>query len=146
MIPPSVYLNPEEKIIEISEFPKMMLKVSPTFYEKYEEKKNAEETMPVNYEEKEKTIKEMKEKQEENKNLCEESSDKNICSICCTKESDTIIMNCGHGGICFVCGCELWKEYKKCHICRRRIMKILKYKQNHSSIVEILKAVILVSQ
>jgi hypothetical protein len=141
MIPPSVYLNREEKFIEVSDFPKIMLKVSSTFYEKYDEKKNAEETLSVKNEEKDKKSEESKEKQKESQDLCNKIEDKNICSICCSKDSDAILMNCGHGGICFDCCCALWMKYKKCYICRGEIKIVMQFKQRNISTVEIQKAV-----
>ena len=43
------------------------------------------------------------------------------CLICLENKCDAVIMNCGHGGICFECSTRLTvkKTDQKCHLCRK---------------------------
>lgn len=52
--------------------------------------------------------------------------DENLCVICFENEPDAVIMNCGHGGLCYRCAIENWKKGDMCVICRGHIEKILK--------------------
>ena len=48
------------------------------------------------------------------------------CSICLTSEADGVLMDCGHGAICFKCGLTILKTICKCHLCRKPIIQVLK--------------------
>lgn len=59
---------------------------------------------------------------------------KNLCSVCFDKGSDSVYMPCGHGGLCFNCAIEIWKKSDDCYLCRevriiftffRRICQVL---------------------
>ena len=41
------------------------------------------------------------------------------CLICFDKLPDSIIMECGHGGICYDCALDLWKSSAECYLCRK---------------------------
>ena len=41
-----------------------------------------------------------------------------ICPMCCEKECNAVIMECGHGGICYDCSLQMWKSQGVCHMCR----------------------------
>ena len=43
------------------------------------------------------------------------------CLICFDKKPNAVIMNCGHGGLCFECAIKHWDKSTECHICRRVI-------------------------
>ncbi|OMJ67913.1 hypothetical protein SteCoe_34808 [Stentor coeruleus] len=128
-IPPLTNISTSQIIIEIKDHPQKMLKMSSIFYVSLDE----------NYDD----------QHEENKSEVDFNSvniDGSIengktCSICCEKEADAIIMNCGHGGICFDCSCEIVKKTKKCHICRTVIEKIYQFKPYNSSEVEVVRAI-----
>jgi len=55
----------------------------------------------------------------------EKESD-NLCYICVEKTPNAIVMNCGHGGMCYECAIESWRKGNKCVMCRREVDKILK--------------------
>jgi len=57
-----------------------------------------------------------------------EQEDKESCFVCECDEADAVIMNCGHGGICYECALIGWEKSKKCYICRRDIGSVLKVK------------------
>lgn len=41
-----------------------------------------------------------------------------VCALCCDKPSNAVLMNCGHGGICYECAKEIWKLKDECYLCR----------------------------
>lgn len=49
------------------------------------------------------------------------------CCICFDSKPDAVIMECGHGGICYECGKHLLAtEPNVCHLCREDITYVLK--------------------
>eukprot|EP00357_Protocruzia_adherens_P022956 CAMPEP_0115032066 /NCGR_PEP_ID=MMETSP0216-20121206/38935_1 /TAXON_ID=223996 /ORGANISM="Protocruzia adherens, Strain Boccale" /LENGTH=404 /DNA_ID=CAMNT_0002409891 /DNA_START=530 /DNA_END=1744 /DNA_ORIENTATION=+ len=48
-----------------------------------------------------------------------------MCTICCDQEPDSVILECGHGGICYNCALELWRSTGECHLCREAITQVL---------------------
>ena len=48
------------------------------------------------------------------------------CVLCFDCFPDTVLMECGHGGICFRCGVKLLKLKGKCPLCRENVTLILK--------------------
>ena len=50
------------------------------------------------------------------------------CLVCCTKQANTVLMECGHGGICYECSLDMMKNRNACHICRAEIAHILALK------------------
>jgi hypothetical protein len=55
---------------------------------------------------------------------------KNECMICLAKSADAVILQCGHGGICFECGLTIChsKVNPRCHLCR----KVRLYRPSHT--------------
>jgi len=64
---------------------------------------------------------------EEEEDFLKEESDRN-CVICCVTPSNAVFMGCGHGGVCYKCAVEAWKDRDNCFLCRQAISKILKVK------------------
>jgi len=63
-----------------------------------------------------------------NKELMADSEylEKASCCICFSNLSDAVIMNCGHGGICYECGKSiLLASYVVCHLCREPLVFVL---------------------
>ena len=56
---------------------------------------------------------ELKEKMED-----EAYVEKASCCICFSGLANCVIMNCGHGGICFDCGKSILQSTQACHLCR----------------------------
>lgn len=50
--------------------------------------------------------------------------EQNLCYICCKNASDTIIIPCGHGGICYDCAASAIKEKDECTQCRKQVKAI----------------------
>ena len=49
------------------------------------------------------------------------------CVICLDSKADSVIMPCGHGGLCNGCAIELFSACKKCPICRSVSFGFLPY-------------------
>ena len=55
-----------------------------------------------------------------------EFRDKNSCCICFDNLANAVIMNCGHGGICYDCGKSILESnLRVCHLCREPLLFIL---------------------
>jgi hypothetical protein len=50
------------------------------------------------------------------------------CFICADRKANAVIMDCGHGGICYQCGLKLARREgeKQCPVCRSTIKQVLK--------------------
>jgi hypothetical protein len=53
------------------------------------------------------------------------SKDENTCLICWEKESDAILLECGHCGICIQCAQTLWHQTRHCPLCREGFAAIM---------------------
>eukprot|EP01017_Pseudomicrothorax_dubius_P046105 TRINITY_DN8075_c0_g1_i1.p1 TRINITY_DN8075_c0_g1~~TRINITY_DN8075_c0_g1_i1.p1 ORF type:complete len:625 (-),score=103.90 TRINITY_DN8075_c0_g1_i1:72-1946(-) len=72
---------------------------------------------------------------EEAKNVILVNSPKNVpmeeqpsgvmCCVCFDKEPDSVFLDCGHGGLCFSCARDIWKNANECYLCRKPISQIL---------------------
>ncbi|CAD8093205.1 unnamed protein product [Paramecium sonneborni] len=58
------------------------------------------------------------------------------CIICCEKSSNAILMNCGHGGICYQCAMQLAQKQKECFLCRQIISTIYEIDEKDVSILK----------
>jgi hypothetical protein len=47
------------------------------------------------------------------------------CVICFEREADSVFMECGHGGMCYDCGVDIWTKSNECFLCRKPIMCLL---------------------
>ena len=107
--------------------------ISPSYYQTKEENIERE----VNYE------------NLENPNeICEQfsiSGEESLCIVCMEKVSNTIINNCGHGGMCDTCIKLTLIRSKKCCHCRKPIDKILVIKPYKKGYKVHIKYVIYVS-
>lgn len=41
------------------------------------------------------------------------------CLICYEKQPDAVLMECGHGGLCYDCAIDIWKKNGECYLCRK---------------------------
>ena len=48
------------------------------------------------------------------------------CTLCFDGAPDAVLLECGHSGICFVCGKKLYMGGEKCPLCREPIALIVK--------------------
>ena len=60
------------------------------------------------------------------------------CSICCEKECNSVLMDCGHGGICLECANFLMKNKGQCHMCRGIITQVHKIHVEPNKILKVI--------
>ena len=126
-LPPAPRISLPPVFINVAEYPKKMTRVSATFFtQELAVNQAVENEEEVNF---------------SGIRLDESMENGKTCNICCARDSDTIIMKCGHSGVCFACACELWKDFKKCHICREGIQMIMQFTAVNPKSVEIIKAI-----
>lgn len=41
------------------------------------------------------------------------------CIICLESNADVVVLDCGHGGLCYDCAFKHWDRSQRCHICRK---------------------------
>ena len=55
---------------------------------------------------------------------CDEDENK-PCYVCMSSHADGVLMECGHGGLCYQCGLELARKGQQCPLCRSVIEEVL---------------------
>lgn len=50
--------------------------------------------------------------------------------VCFASNADSVIMECGHGGICYECAIKMWKRAESCFLCRQPILQVLQIERN----------------
>jgi len=72
-----------------------------------------------------------------NKNAGKES-----CTICLDSAANAVLMDCGHGAICFECGLALLNSTCECHLCRQPVIQVLKIDTTfiHQDLLKVLEA------
>jgi len=60
------------------------------------------------------------------------NEDEDLCYLCCEKKCDAIMMNCGHGGVCYDCVIPLIKKKSQCMQCRSLVSEVYKFDVNAS--------------
>lgn len=53
-----------------------------------------------------------------------------LCNVCFGEDSDSVFMECGHGGVCLKCAHDIWNTTGECYLCRDEIAYILRYDNN----------------
>ena len=48
----------------------------------------------------------------------EEEEIPKTCRICFDRPPDSVFMDCGHGGVCFECSLDVWRNTEECYLCR----------------------------
>lgn len=52
--------------------------------------------------------------------------EKSSCIICFDNLANAVVMNCGHGGICYDCGKSILESQTQfCHLCREPLLFVL---------------------
>lgn len=62
------------------------------------------------------------------------------CFVCCDRQADAVIMNCGHGGFCHVCATFVFRRTGECCICRSAAAGVVQLETGHVMEGELLKA------
>lgn len=50
-----------------------------------------------------------------------------LCNVCYASESDSVFMECKHGGVCLRCAYDIWNTTNECYLCREPVDYILRY-------------------
>eukprot|EP00826_Nyctotherus_ovalis_P065903 TRINITY_DN9707_c0_g1_i5.p1 TRINITY_DN9707_c0_g1~~TRINITY_DN9707_c0_g1_i5.p1 ORF type:complete len:165 (-),score=23.41 TRINITY_DN9707_c0_g1_i5:40-534(-) len=64
-----------------------------------------------------------------------------VCRICLDAEANAVLMDCGHGAICFDCGLTLLKTTCECHLCRQPLIQLLRIEADKSEMLRVVEAV-----
>ncbi len=69
-------------------------------------------------------------------------SARQACTICLDSEANAVLMDCGHGAICFQCGIKLLGTTCECHLCRQPVVQVLKIDTSfvHDDLLKVLEA------
>ncbi|CAD8053589.1 unnamed protein product [Paramecium sonneborni] len=65
------------------------------------------------------------------------------CCICFDNEPNALFMQCGHGGVCYNCAIDLWKNKEECYLCRNKIDRVLQIKmiEQQKNIYQVIGAI-----
>jgi len=66
------------------------------------------------------------------------NEEEKYCYLCCEKPPNAVLLNCGHGGICYDCAVNLMKAKNKCMECRGVVDGIYKV-DPHPKLFDIIK-------
>ena len=55
-----------------------------------------------------------------------EDENAGLCYICYTNEANAVMMNCGHGGVCYDCSVEFLLKKGECMECRSQVSHVVK--------------------
>ena len=55
-----------------------------------------------------------------------EDENAGLCYICYTNEANAVMMNCGHGGVCYDCSVEFLLKKGECMECRSQVKHVVK--------------------
>lgn len=64
-----------------------------------------------------------------------------VCRVCLDAEANAVLMDCGHGAICFDCGLTLLKTTCECHLCRQPLIQLLRIEADKSEMLRVVEAV-----
>ena len=42
----------------------------------------------------------------------------NKCVVCYDLAPDSVFLKCGHAGLCYECGLDMWEQSGSCYLCR----------------------------
>jgi hypothetical protein len=117
------------KKLEITNKETQVLRVSPTYYKivKETELLNSENS-PSGATKEEIRIEENVDGNDSTKvqENGKEGPEDNICYICCGNDANGVIIDCGHGGICYECLIDYIDKKDECMECRGKIHSVLK--------------------
>lgn len=51
--------------------------------------------------------------------------DDSLCTICYSAKANTVLLDCGHGGICIDCATDTMRKNNYCLFCRQRVIQII---------------------
>ena len=70
---------------------------------------------------------------------CGETVKTKACLVCYEAASNTVILPCGHGGICSNCAVLLWRDTGLCHLCRKKIDSVVEVREKEKGVMRVVK-------
>ena len=72
--------------------------------------------------------------------ITKKNINQDTCNVCYDKQANAVLMECGHGGICYQCANKLLIKTNKCPLCRLGATLILEVdiKNSYGSFVKVL--------
>lgn len=58
------------------------------------------------------------------------TEDDGLCQICFSCPANTVLLDCGHGGICLDCAIDSMKKNNYCIFCREKVVQIIEIEAN----------------
>ena len=58
------------------------------------------------------------------------TEDDGLCQICFSCAANTVLLDCGHGGICLDCAIDSMKKNNYCIFCREKVVQIIEIEAN----------------
>jgi hypothetical protein len=120
--------------------PKVLHRLTSTYFQPFEEKKLQKTLSDDLGVQKEFHIRNLSMPSQESKSInssIDDSFEVRKCQICLENQSDAVLMDCGHGGICTFCADFLFESNNQCHMCRAEIVQVLKVKIKNSKLAEV---------
>ena len=84
------------------------------------ERKKSNPTVGSDYEEDQSEHEEESEADEENFGA-DFDDDESLCIICFTNQANSVLLDCGHGGVCIECSLDAMKQNNVCVLCRKEV-------------------------
>lgn len=56
--------------------------------------------------------------------------DDGLCTVCYGAKANTVLLDCGHGGICIDCATDTMRKNNHCLFCRQRVIQIIEIDTN----------------
>jgi hypothetical protein len=53
--------------------------------------------------------------------------------VCYDTDADTVLLSCGHGGLCVECAARLWRSDRRCPLCRRDVHGVLVFRTHEAT-------------
>ena len=57
------------------------------------------------------------------------------CIVCWAGRRDSVLLECGHGGVCVACAGVLWRQGRRCPLCRARFCGVVRILRGESDTV-----------
>ena len=57
------------------------------------------------------------------------------CLVCMERPPDAVLLECGHGGVCVACAEVLWRQGRRCPLCRARFCGVVRILRGESDTV-----------
>ena len=54
------------------------------------------------------------------------AEDDSSCIVCWDQPRDAVLLECGHGGLCVACADLLWRQTRRCPLCREEFAGVMR--------------------